>query len=245
MQARFLSFAVAALLCTGLALAKVNVNTATLEELDTLYGIGEARAKAIVEYRQKNGDFRSLRDLKKVPELPDSVVEGLKGRVSFSGPTKIESPDGDAAKEHVKKEPSAKTEKAASGAGKSMSLPSPVARDAELVAPARPVAPAKPAAPSQPPARPAVATEKPAGPAVPASPAKPSFEGKPSAPATSAPAKPAAPAMPGVPAKPAAPAAKPAAHATEPVASPSGKPAAPAAPARPATPARPAAPPSY
>ena len=43
--------------------AKVNINTATVEELSQLKGIGEAKAKTIVEYRETNGDFAKIEDL--------------------------------------------------------------------------------------------------------------------------------------------------------------------------------------
>ena len=55
MKARFLSLALAGLLWAGLALAQININTATSEELDGLKGIGPTKAKAIVDYRKKNG----------------------------------------------------------------------------------------------------------------------------------------------------------------------------------------------
>jgi competence protein ComEA len=245
MKARFLSFAMAALLCTGLALAKVNVNTATPEELDTLYGIGEARAKAIVAYRQQHGPFKSLRDLEKVPELPESVVKGLKGKVSFSGPTRIDAADGASSKASDKKaapEKAARTD-GASAPAKPMSLPAPSRNETAPAGPAKPAAPGKPAAPAP------AAAEKPAmpaSPAKPAGPAKPMLDGKAATPvapaAASLPAggveKPAVPAAPAKPAAPASPAIKPAA----PAAATAENTPAPAAPAKPAGPAKPAVP---
>ena len=50
-------FGVFAAVCTAFSLAAVNVNTASSAELEALPGIGPAKAKAIVEYRQKNGAF--------------------------------------------------------------------------------------------------------------------------------------------------------------------------------------------
>jgi competence protein ComEA len=249
MKARFLSFALAALLCSGLALAKVNVNTATAEELDTLYGIGETRAQAIIDYRRQNGPFKSLRDLKKVPGLHDNVVEGLKGKVSFTGPTRIDAADSTATKAGEKKaapEKAARTE-GVSVPAKPMSLPPPGRNEMAPAGPAKPAQPGKPSSDSRPAAP---AAEKPAMPAKPAGPAKPMLDGKPATPAVPAavsspagiPAKPAAPAVPGAPAKPAVPAdsvAKPAVPVA--AAANEGKPAAPAAPAKPAVPASPAA----
>lgn len=249
MKARFLSFALAALMCSGLALAKVNVNTATAEELDTLYGIGETRAQAIIDYRRQNGPFKSLRDLKKVPGLHDNVVEGLKGKVSFTGPTRIDAADSPATKASEKK---ASPEKAARTEGVSVpakptSLPPPGRNEMAPAAPAKPAQPGKPSSDSRLAAPAAEKPAMPASPAKPAGPAKPMLDGKPATPAApaavsspaGAPARPAAPAVPGAPAKPAVPAAKP---APVPAAASEGKPAAPAAPAKPAGPAKPAVP---
>jgi competence protein ComEA len=50
----------------GLAVAAVNINTASVKELQTVKGIGPSSAKAIVEYREKNGAYKTLDDLRKV-----------------------------------------------------------------------------------------------------------------------------------------------------------------------------------
>ena len=57
-------FGILALLAVPLALAAVNINTATAAELEALPGIGPAKAKAIVAYRQQNGQFKTVEDLK-------------------------------------------------------------------------------------------------------------------------------------------------------------------------------------
>lgn len=237
MKARFLSLAMAALLCSGLALAKVNVNTATLEELDTLYGIGETRAQAIIDYRQQNAPFKSLRDLKKVPGLHENVVDGLKGKVSFSGPTKIDAADGAATKAGDKKNAPGKSVRT-EGASAPATPPSAPAPSRHDMAPAGPAKPAQPGKASAAASSAAEKPEAPASPARPAGPARPMLEGKPATPlaptAAPSPAKPAAPAVPAVTVKPAAPAIKPAAPASLP---PPAAPAGPAAPAKPAVPA--------
>jgi competence protein ComEA len=53
----------------------VNVNTASIEELATLRGVGEVRADAIMKYRQANGPFQSLDELKNVAGIGDKIIE--------------------------------------------------------------------------------------------------------------------------------------------------------------------------
>ena len=56
----------------------VNINTATVEELQTINGIGESKAKSIVEYRNENGSFKSIEDIKKVEGIGDKLYETIK-----------------------------------------------------------------------------------------------------------------------------------------------------------------------
>ena len=58
-----------ALLLSGSVFAAINLNTATPAELEKLNGIGEVKAKAIVEYREKNGNFTKVEDLLKVKDF--------------------------------------------------------------------------------------------------------------------------------------------------------------------------------
>jgi competence protein ComEA len=61
--------------------AKVNINTATVEQLTTLPGVGEAIAQAIVDYRDNNGAFRSADDLLQVKGIGEKKLEGIRGMV--------------------------------------------------------------------------------------------------------------------------------------------------------------------
>lgn len=53
----------------------VNINTADAEELTKLFGIGEKRASDIIEYREKNGSFRSIEELTNVNGISESVLQ--------------------------------------------------------------------------------------------------------------------------------------------------------------------------
>ncbi|USG63910.1 ComEA family DNA-binding protein [Brevibacillus ruminantium] len=59
----------------------VNLNTASLEELMTLPGVGEARAKAILQYRNEKGGFRSSDELKKISGIGDKMYDRMKDQV--------------------------------------------------------------------------------------------------------------------------------------------------------------------
>ncbi|MBN6067514.1 helix-hairpin-helix domain-containing protein [Aggregatibacter actinomycetemcomitans] len=63
---------------------KVDINTADAATLENLSGIGEAKAKAIVEYREKNGKFKNLNDLSNVPGIGDVTLEKVKSHVRFN-----------------------------------------------------------------------------------------------------------------------------------------------------------------
>ena len=77
----------------GLALAAVNVNTATKAELESLDGVGPVKAQAIIDYRTKNGNFKSLEDLKKVDGIGDATFDKVKKDVSLTGKTSIAQKD--------------------------------------------------------------------------------------------------------------------------------------------------------
>ena len=60
---------------------KVSINTATKEELMTLTGIGEAKADAIISYRNENGLFENIEDIKNVSGIGDSIFEKIKDNI--------------------------------------------------------------------------------------------------------------------------------------------------------------------
>ena len=60
---------------------KVNLNTATLEQLMTLSGIGEGKAKKILEYREKNGPFHTIEDIKKITGIKDGIFQKIKDTI--------------------------------------------------------------------------------------------------------------------------------------------------------------------
>lgn len=60
----------------------VNINTATLEELQTISGIGESKAKAIIEYREEKGNFNSIEDIMNVTGIGESLYEKIKEHIT-------------------------------------------------------------------------------------------------------------------------------------------------------------------
>jgi competence protein ComEA len=68
----------------------VNINTATKEELTSLKGIGDKRAQEIIDYRKKNGEFKSVDDLEKVPGIGPGIMKQIRSQVSTSGKTTVE-----------------------------------------------------------------------------------------------------------------------------------------------------------
>lgn len=60
----------------------ININTASLEELMTLSGIGEAKAKSIISYRETNGNFIDTKDITKVSGISDNMYEKIKDNIT-------------------------------------------------------------------------------------------------------------------------------------------------------------------
>ena len=81
MQRLLLAFAFA--LFSSAALAAINLNTATKEELVALPGIGPTKAQAILDWRQKHGDFQDFSGLKLVPGLDLTRLEAKRPLLAF------------------------------------------------------------------------------------------------------------------------------------------------------------------
>ena len=69
----------------------VNVNTATIEQLQKLPGLGEKRARAIVEMRKEKGGFRSVDELTAVRGVGEALLEKLRPYVTVQGKTTLGS----------------------------------------------------------------------------------------------------------------------------------------------------------
>lgn len=64
---------------------KININTASTDELITLHGIGPKIAAEIVNYREKHGKFKSIEDIKKVRGIGKKKFEKIKDKICISG----------------------------------------------------------------------------------------------------------------------------------------------------------------
>ena len=60
---------------------KVNINSATIEELKTISGIGDSKAKSIIEYREQNGGFKTIEDIKNVTGIGEKMFERIKEQI--------------------------------------------------------------------------------------------------------------------------------------------------------------------
>ena len=68
---------------TSLNDGRININTASKEELMTLPGVGESKANGIVEYRSSNGKFNALEELMNVEGIKDGVFNKIKDKITI------------------------------------------------------------------------------------------------------------------------------------------------------------------
>ena len=69
---------------TVAAASVVSVNSATMEQLQTLPGVGKVTARSIVEYRKAHGPFARAEDLLKVKGIGGQTLEKIRGRISVN-----------------------------------------------------------------------------------------------------------------------------------------------------------------
>lgn len=62
--------------------AKINLNTATLQQLDTLEGIGQVYAQRIIDYRETNGGFKTIEEVKNIKGIGDKTFQKIADRLS-------------------------------------------------------------------------------------------------------------------------------------------------------------------
>lgn len=60
---------------------RININTASAEQLCTISGIGESRAQSIITYREQNGAFGSIEEIKKVSGIKDGLFQKIKDKI--------------------------------------------------------------------------------------------------------------------------------------------------------------------
>ena len=83
----FISLCFIIFMTAGIAQAasKINVNTATVEQLETVKGIGPKTAEDIITYREKHGNFKNINDLVEVKGIGEKKVENLANELTVKG----------------------------------------------------------------------------------------------------------------------------------------------------------------
>lgn len=61
----------------------ININTASIDELQRINGIGEVKAKSIIEYREKNGGFKSIEEIKNIEGIGEKTFEKIKDKIAI------------------------------------------------------------------------------------------------------------------------------------------------------------------
>ncbi|HEX4873188.1 MAG TPA: helix-hairpin-helix domain-containing protein [Nevskiaceae bacterium] len=70
----------------------VDINTADAKTLEKLAGIGPAKAQAILDYRSKNGPFKSKEDLRKVDGIGEKTYEAIADEITVGGSAPAKTP---------------------------------------------------------------------------------------------------------------------------------------------------------
>lgn len=78
---RLLAILVGSIISTH-AFAAVDLNTATQAQLEGVSGIGPSKAKAILDYRSKNGGFKTVDELDKVPGFGKATLDRIRGELA-------------------------------------------------------------------------------------------------------------------------------------------------------------------
>ncbi|MEJ2034546.1 MAG: ComEA family DNA-binding protein [Deltaproteobacteria bacterium] len=68
-------------LWVAVAVAAVNINTASKQDLETLPGIGPAKAEAIIKYREENGPFHQVDDLTQVNGVGQKTIDSIRDSI--------------------------------------------------------------------------------------------------------------------------------------------------------------------
>lgn len=62
---------------------KININTSDLSKLKEIPGVGDVKAKSIIDYREKNGGFKSIEDIKNIDGIGDKTFEKIKDSITI------------------------------------------------------------------------------------------------------------------------------------------------------------------
>lgn len=96
----FLSICLMVFFLTPSVYAAVDINSASQAELESLSGIGPSKAQAIIEYRKKNGGFKSVDELEQVQGIGPATLASIKKDISLGSkaPKAVEATKADAVK---------------------------------------------------------------------------------------------------------------------------------------------------